>query len=244
MLEGPHTIAGFIIEPVTGTNGIHVPPDGYLEGVRALCDKHGILLIADEVMSGFGRTGEWFAVDHWNVVPDILTMAKGLTSAYVALGAVGVRRKIADVFKDKVYYGGLTYNSHPLGCAAALATIAVYEEDNLIERAKKMGVVMKQMHDDLKKKHPSVGDTRSIGLFGIVELVRDRKTMEPMAPFNGTLAGDAGAREILPRGRAFTRSCGGTGSSRIRRCAITEPEMAEAFAIIDKGLYITDKAVA
>ena len=149
MLEGPQTIAGFIIETVTGTNGIHVPPDGYLEGVRALCDKHGILLICDEVMSGFGRTGEWFAVDHWNVVPDILTMAKGLTSAYVALGAVGIRRKIADHFKDKVYYGGLTYNSHPLGCAAALATIAVYEEDQLLERARKMGVVMKQMHQEL-----------------------------------------------------------------------------------------------
>src|SRR5512134_758778 len=116
-LEGPQTIAGFIMETVTGTNGILVPPDGYLEGVRALCDTHGILLICDEVMSGFGRTGAWFAVDHWKIVPDILTMAKGLTSAYVPLGAVGIRRRIADVFKDKVYYGGLTYNSHPLGCA-------------------------------------------------------------------------------------------------------------------------------
>ena len=114
-LEGAKTIAAFIIEPVTGTNGILVPPDGYLEGMRALCDKHGILLIADEVMSGFGRTGEWFAVDHWKVVPDILTMAKGLTSAYVQLGAVGMRRPIADVFTDRVFSGGLTYNSHPLG---------------------------------------------------------------------------------------------------------------------------------
>ena len=124
MLEGPQTIAGFILETVTGTNGILMPPDGYLEGVRALCDRHGILLICDEVMSGFGRTGEWFAVDHWKVVPDIITMAKGLTSAYVPLGAVGMRRGIADHFQQKVFYGGLTYNSHPLGCAAALATIA------------------------------------------------------------------------------------------------------------------------
>src|SRR6202047_4573948 len=122
-LEGPQTIAAFILEPVTGTNGILVPPDGYLEGVRELCTKHGILMICDEVMSGFGRTGEWFAVNHWNVVPDLLTMAKGLTSAYVQLGAVGMRRTIADHFKDKVFYGGLTYNSHPLACAAALATI-------------------------------------------------------------------------------------------------------------------------
>ena len=242
MLEGPQTIAGFIIETVTGTNGIHVPPDGYLEGVRALCDKHGILLICDEVMSGFGRTGEWFAVDHWNVVPDILTMAKGLTSAYVALGAVGIRRKIADHFKDKVYYGGLTYNSHPLGCAAALATIAVYEEDKLLERARKMGVVMKQMHQELKTKHPSVGDVRSIGLFGIVELVKDRKTMEPLAPFNGT------SPEMQALGKFFREEGLYTfvrwnGFFTNPPLTITEAEMAEAFAIIDKGLYITDKAV-
>ena len=128
-LEGPNTIAAFILETVTGTNGVLVPPDGYIQGVRELCTKYGILMICDEVMSGFGRTGEWFAVDHGSVVPDLLTMAKGLTSAYVPLGAVGMRRGIADHFKDKVFYGGLTYNSHPLGCAAALATIQVYEDD-------------------------------------------------------------------------------------------------------------------
>src|ERR1700692_3545666 len=126
-LEGPHTIAAFILEPVTGTNGVLAPPDGYLQGVRELCTKHGILMICDEVMSGFGRTGEWFAVNHWSVVPDLMTMAKGLTSAYVQLGAVGMRRGIADQFRDRVFYGGLTYNSHPLACAAALAAIQVYE---------------------------------------------------------------------------------------------------------------------
>jgi taurine---2-oxoglutarate transaminase len=243
MLEGPHTIAGFLMETVTGTNGIHVPPDGYLEGVRALCDKHGILLICDEVMSGFGRTGEWFAFDHWKVVPDIVVMAKGLTSAYVALGAVGIRRKIADHFKDKVFYGGLTYNSHPLGCAAALATLDVYEQDHLIERARKMGVVMKQMHDDLKKKHPSVGDTRSIGLFGIVELVRNRTTLEPLAPFNGT------SPEMQALGKFFREEGLYTfvrwnGFFTNPPLTITEQELAEAFAIIDKGLYITDQAVS
>ena len=133
-LEGPNTIAAFMLETVTGTNGVLVPPDGYLQGVRELCTKYGILMICDEVMSGFGRTGEWFAVNHWNVVPDMLTMAKGLTSAYVQLGALGMRRGIADMFQDKVFYGGLTYNSHPLACAAALATIQVYEEDGLIEQ--------------------------------------------------------------------------------------------------------------
>ena len=139
-LEGPQTIAAFFLETVTGTNGILVPPDGYLQGVRELCTKHGILMVADEVMAGFGRTGEWFAVDHWNVVPDLLTMAKGLTSAYVPLGAVGMRRAIADHFKDKVFYGGLTYNSHPLGLRRPRSRrLRVYEEDDLIARAKRMG---------------------------------------------------------------------------------------------------------
>src|SRR5687768_7594377 len=161
MLEGPHTIAAFIIEPVTGTNGIHVPPDGYLEGLRALCDKHGILMIADEVMSGFGRTGKWFAVEHWNVVPDIMTMAKGLTSAYVQLGAVGVKRKIADHFQATPFPGGLTYNSHPLACAAALATIAVMEEDDLVGQAERTGAIMSGLLSDLAAKHPSVGEVRS-----------------------------------------------------------------------------------
>ena len=243
MLEGPNTIAAFLMETVTGTNGIHVPPDGYLEGVRALCDKHGILLICDEVMSGFGRTGEMFAFNHWNIVPDIVVMAKGLTSAYVALGAVGIRRKIADHFKDKVFYGGLTYNSHPLGCAAALATLDVYEEDKLIERAKKMGVVMRQMHDDLKKKHPSVGDTRSIGLFGIVELVRNRQTMEPMAPFNGT-SPEMQALAKFFREEGLYTFVRWNGFFTNPPLTITEQELAEAFAIIDKGLYITDKAVS
>src|SRR3989449_1804091 len=171
--EGPNTIAAIIVEPVTGTNGILIPPDGYMQGLRALCDKYGILLIADEVMAGFGRTGEWFSVDHWKVEPDLITMAKGLTSAYVQLGAVGMRRHIADHFQNNVFYGGLTYNSHPLACAAALATIAVYEEDHLIENARRMGAVLRGLLEDLQSRHVSVGATRNIGLFGIVELVRN-----------------------------------------------------------------------
>ena len=243
MLEGPHTIAGFILETVTGTNGILVPPDGYLEGVRALCDKHGILMICDEVMSGFGRTGAWFAVDHWKIVPDILTMAKGLTSAYVPLGAVGVRRAIADHFQQKVFYGGLTYNSHPLGCAAALATISVYEEDNLIERAKTMGARMRQMLDELKQHHPCVGDVRSIGLFGLVELVKNRKTLEPLAPFNGTSPEMQALGKFFREEGLYTFVRWNTFFTNPPLC-ITEAELAEAFAIIDKALYVTDKAVA
>src|SRR5919106_5625156 len=141
-LEGPNTIAGFILETVTGTNGILVPPDGYLQGVRALCDKYGILMIADEVMAGFGRTGAWFAINHWNVVPDIITMAKGLTSAYVQLGAVGIRRHIAEHFTNTPFPSGLTYNSHPIACAAALATIEVMEQDELVEKARTTGKLM------------------------------------------------------------------------------------------------------
>lgn len=241
-LEGPQNIAAFILEPVTGTNGVLVPPDGYLQGVREICSRHGILLIADEVMSGFGRTGEWFAVDHWKVVPDLITMAKGLTSSYLPLGAVGLRHHIAAYFQDKVFYGGLTYNSHPMGCAAALATIRVYEEDGLIENAKKMGQVLKQLLSELASRHPSVGAVRSIGLFGLVELVRNRKTREPMAPFNGS-SGEMAAlgRFFLEQG-LYTFVRWNTFFTNPPLC-ISEKELREGFAIIDRGLQAADKAV-
>jgi len=241
-LEGPQTIAAFILETVTGTNGILVPPDGYMEGVRKLCDKYGILMIADEVMSGFGRTGEWFAVDHWKVVPDLISMAKGLTSSYLPLGAVGMRPQIAKNFTDKVFYGGLTYNSHPMGCAAALATIRVYEEDGLIENAKKMGAVLKSLAADLQKKHPSVGAVRSIGLFGIVELVRSQKTRQPMAPFNGISEEMAALGKFFRENGLYTLVRWNTFFTNPPLC-INEQQMREAFAIIDKGLEITDRAV-
>jgi taurine--2-oxoglutarate transaminase len=241
-VEGPNSVAAIIMEPVVGTNGVLVPPDGYLPGVRALCDKYGIVMIADEVMAGFGRTGKWFSVDHWNVVPDIMTMAKGLTAAYVQLGAVGMRRQIADHFRENVFYGGLTYNSHPLACACALATIAVYEEDHLIERAAERGALMKALLDELARTHKCVGAVRSIGLFGIVELVRNRRTLEPMAPFNGT------SPEMQALGRFFrdeglyTFVRWNTFFTNPPLC-ITETELREAFAIIDKGLYAADAAV-
>src|ERR1700730_15050024 len=141
-LEGPATIAAFILEPVTGTNGILIPPDGYLQGVREICDRYGILMIADEVMTGFGRTGRWFAVDHWGVVPDLITMAKGLTSSYAPLGAVGLRPKAPAYFDTNVFWGGLTYNSHPLSCAAALGAIQAYEEDDMVGNARRMGAIL------------------------------------------------------------------------------------------------------
>jgi len=242
-LEGPKTVAAIIVEPVVGTNGILVPPEGYMRGLRNLCDKHGILLIADEVMAGFGRTGEWFSVDHWKVVPDLISMAKGLTSAYVQLGAVGMRRQIADHFEKNVFYGGLTYNSHPLACAAALATIAVYEEDALIENARRMGTVMRGLLEDLQSRHPSVGATRNIGLFGIVELVRNRETREPMAPFNGTSPEMQAVSKFFRQQGLYTFVRWNTFFTNPPLC-ITEAEMREAFAIIDKGLEIADRAVS
>ena len=241
-LEGPSTIAAFIVETVTGTNGVLVPPDGYLQGVRALCDRYGILMIADEVMAGFGRTGEWFAVNHWRVVPDLLTMAKGITSSYVPLGAVAMRRSIAETFRDRPFAGGLTYGSHPVACAAALATIRVYEEDRLIERAREMGAVMARLHADLAARHPSVGAVRSLGLFGMIELVRDRRTMEPLAPFNGS------SEEMVALGRFFRQEGLFTmvrwnGFFTNPPLCITEAELHEAFAIVDRGLELTDRAV-
>lgn len=241
-LEGAQTIAAFILETVTGTNGVLVPPDGYLEGVREMCTKHGILMICDEVMAGFGRTGEWFAVNHWHVVPDLLVMAKGLTSAYVQLGAVGMRRGIADHFKDKVFYGGLTYNSHPLACAAALATIQVYEDDRLIENARRMGTVMKDLMAGLEKRHPSVGAARSIGLFGLVELVRDRAKRQPLAPFNGTSAEMKALSGFLREEGLYTFVRWNTFFTN-PPLTITETELRDAFSIIDRGLDITDRAV-
>jgi len=242
MLEGPSSIAAFILEPVTGTNGILIPPEGYLQGVREICDRYGILMIADEVMSGFGRTGEWFAVNHWGVVPDMITMAKGLTSSYVPLGAVGIRPKVYEYFADKVYFGGLTYNSHPLACAAALAAIRVLEEDGLIEHSRKMGEVMTRHHAELQDKHPSVGLVRNIGLFGLLEIVKNRTTMEPMCPFNG-------ASDTMKAVGAYLLEHGLSTFVRWHNIMtnppliITEAELAEGFEIIDGALGIADAAM-
>jgi taurine--2-oxoglutarate transaminase len=242
-LEGPATIAGFILEPVTGTNGVLIPPPGYLEGVRTLCDRYGILLIADEVMAGFGRTGRWFAVDHWGVVPDLLTMAKGLTGAYVPLGAVGMRRAIADHFRDHVFYGGLTYNSHPLACAAALATIAVYEEDDLLANARRMGEVMAGLMRGLSDRHPCVGAVRNLGLFGLIELVKSRQTLEPLAPFNGSSPAMQALGRELRNGGLYTFVRWHTFFTN-PPLSITEAELREGFDIIDRALSVVDGMLA
>ena len=240
--EGAHTIAAILLETVTGTNGIIIPPDGYISGVRELCDRYNILMVTDEVMCGFGRTGEWFAVDHWNVVPDMMTMAKGLTSGYAPLGVLAMKPEIAATFDNKVYEGGLTYNGHPISLAAALAVIEVMRQDGLVEKAKASGVVLKRMLQDLKEKHPSVGDVRSIGLFAGIELVKNRLTREPMAPFGSNSPEMIALRRyMLDKGLYLYTHW--NMILIIPPLIITEDQLAEGMEIIDQALTITDQAV-
>jgi taurine--2-oxoglutarate transaminase len=241
--EGPHTIAAIFLETIVGTNGILIPPDGYIQGVRALCDKYDILMVADEVMAGFGRSGRWFAIDHWDTVPDLMTMAKGLTSSYLPLGAVAMRRKIAEAFETKMYYGGLTYSSHPVSCAAALATIGVYEEDGLIESSARLGKVMRRHHEDLYDRHPSVGAHRNLGLFGILDLVRSREPYEPLTPFNGTSDEMKAVGKFLRQNGLYTMIANNSIHTN-PPLSITEEQLAEGFGIIDRALDIADRAVA
>jgi taurine--2-oxoglutarate transaminase len=240
--EGPHTIAAVFLETIVGTNGILIPPDGYLAGVRELCDRYGILMVADEVMAGFGRTGKWFAVDHWNVVPDLMTMAKGLTSSYLPLGAVAMRHHVAEAFDTKMFYGGLTYSSHPVSLAASLATIGVYEEDGLIERSARMGAVLRRHHEEMAAKHPCVGATRSLGLFGIIDLVRSRDPWTPMTPFNGTSDEMKAVAKHLRDNGLYTMIANNGIHTNPPLC-ITEEQLDEAFAIVDAALGKADDAI-
>jgi taurine--2-oxoglutarate transaminase len=239
--EGPDTIAAILMESITGTNGIIIPPEGYMQGVRALCDKYGIVMIADEVMSGFGRTGRWFALEHWDVVPDIMTMAKGLTSAYAPLGAVAMKPEIASAFDERVFESGLTYTSHPVSLAAAVANIQVLKEDQIVERVAGMGPVLKRMLTDLGESHPSVGEVRSIGLFGILELVKNRATKEPMAPWNGSSPEMSALRRFCLDNGLFLYTHWHTVLI-IPPLIITEAQLREGMEVLDKALEITDNS--
>jgi taurine--2-oxoglutarate transaminase len=241
--EGPKTIAAVLIESVTGTNGVIVPPAGYMQELRALCDKYGILLICDEVMSGFGRTGRWFAVDHWGVSPDIMTMAKGITSGYAPLGAVAMRQEIAAHFNDIPYQGGLTYNGHPISLAAAIATIEVMQSEHIVEKAAQTGQVMADMLAELVERHPSVGEVRSIGLFGIIELVRNRATREPMAAYGSTSPEMTALHTRLLKEGLFLYSHWNT-LLLLPPLIISPEQLAEGFTMIDRALEITDQAVS
>jgi taurine--2-oxoglutarate transaminase len=242
IFEGPNTIAAIILEPVTGTNGVIIPPEGYLQGIREICDRYGILLIADEVMSGFGRTGRWFAIENWDVTPDIMTMAKGLTSGYAPLGAVAMKSEIAEFFNERVYQGGLTYNSHPLSLAAAIANIEVIIQDKLIERTKEMGGVLHHALLDLVEQHPSVGDVRSIGLFGVIELVKDRKTKEPLTPYNSTNEAMSNLRKYILDHGVYLYAHWHT-LLIIPPLIITEDQLNDGFSVINEALKITDEVV-
>ena len=187
IFEGAKTVAAILIESVVGTAGVLIPPKGYLEGVRALCDKYGILWIADEVMSGFGRTGNWFGYQLSSVEPDLITFAKGVNSGYVPLGGVVISDAIAKTFDDRVFPGGLTYSGHPLACASAVATIDVMRNEKIVENAREMGEkVIGPALRALAEKHPVIGEVRGVGVFWALDLVKDRATREPLAPYGGT----------------------------------------------------------
>ncbi|GAA1507752.1 aspartate aminotransferase family protein [Nocardioides humi] len=243
MVEGPSTIAAIVLETVVGTNGVLVPPPGYLAGVRELCDRHGILLVADEVMAGFGRCGEWFAVDRWGVTPDLITFAKGVNSGYVPLGGVLISEPVFDTFRERAYPGGLTYSGHPLACAAAVASIGVMA-DGVLDHVRTMGAeVIGPGLAELAERHPSVGDVRGLGVFWAVELVRDRATREPLVPFNAAGA-DA---EPMTRFAAACKERGLWPFVHFNRthvappCTTSRDELLEGLAILDAALDVADE---
>jgi taurine---2-oxoglutarate transaminase len=234
--EGPSTIAAIILESIPGTAGIMVPPPGYLAGVRALCDRHGIVLIADEVMAGFGRTGAWFAFEHFDVVPDLITFAKGVNSGYVPLGGVIINAPIAATFDDRVYPGGLTYSGHPLACAAAVATINAMHDEGIVENAAAIGRdVLGPGLAALAEKHPVIGEVRGLGVFWALDLVTDRATREPLAPYGGTSPAMAELVAACKKGGLLPF----TNYHRLHvvpPCTVTAEEAREGLAILDDAL--------
>ncbi|QWF16570.1 aspartate aminotransferase family protein [Lysobacter capsici] len=244
MVEGPHTVAAIVLESVVGGNGIVVPPDGYLRGVRELCDRYGIVMVADEVMAGFGRCGEWFAIDRWRVVPDLITFAKGVNCGYVPLGGVIISERIAESFASKVFPGGLTYSGHPLACAAAVACIQVYRDEAIIERVRRIGdELIAPALEAIKQRHPSVGDVRGVGMFWAIELVRDRASREPLVPYNAAGADNRPMAE-------FAAACKDAGlwpfthfnrTHVVPPLTISEDDLRKGLAIIDEALTMTDR---
>lgn len=246
MYEGATTVAAVILETITGTNGIIVPPDGYLQSIREVCDRYGILLICDEVMAGFGRSGRWFAVEHWDVVPDILTLAKGINSGYVPLGAMVISERLADWIRPRYFAGGLTYSGHPLACASAVASIEAFREEGIVERAAATGKLLAVELARLADKHPSIGEVRGLGCFFGLELVRDRSTREPFVPFNAT--GEAAAPVAALARRALANGLYlMTHWNVVMVCpplTITREELDEGLAVLDDALSLADEFVS
>lgn len=241
--EGPQQIAAIIMEGESGSSGCIKYPAGYWKKIREICDKHGILLIADEVMSGFGRTGAWFGVDNHGVIPDMICMAKGITAGYVPFGCLMVKESLARKFDDTPLMLGMTYSAHPVSCAAALATIGIYESDNLIERCKQMGTYLERQMKALIERHRCIGDFRNTGLLGVIELVKNRQTREPMAPFNAGPAEMVVMNEVGARIKAL-------GMTTFLRwnyifvappLTVSEAEIDEGLGIISQALEIADK---
>ena len=238
--EGPSTIGAVVLETIPGTAGVLVPPDGYLRGVRELCDRHGIVYVADEVMAGFGRAGEWFAVDHWDITPDLITFAKGCNSGYVPLGGVIISDRIAATFDDRVYPGGLTYSGHPLACAASVASIGAMKDEQIIENAARIGRdVLGPGLRELADRHPSVGEVRGLGVFWALDLVRDKETREPLAPYGAS----------SPAMDALVAACKGQGLlpfTNFNRlhvvppCTISDTEAKDGLAMLDQALTVAD----
>jgi taurine--2-oxoglutarate transaminase len=235
IFEGPATIAAILIESVVGTAGVLIPPVGYLEGVRALCDKYGIKWIVDEVMSGFGRTGKWFAYQHSSAEPDLIVCAKGVNSGYVPLGGVIISDEIAATFNDRVFPGGLTYSGHPLATAAAVATITTMTEEGMVEHAAKIGQdVIRPLIEELAAKHKVIGEVRGVGVFWAIELVKDRETREPLAPYGGS---SAAMGELM----GACKKAGMIPFMNFNRihicppCNVSEEELRQGFAILDQA---------
>jgi taurine---2-oxoglutarate transaminase len=243
MVEGAHTVAAIALETVVGTNGILVPPDGYLAGVRELCDQHGIVMICDEVMAGFGRCGEWFAVDRWGVTPDLICFAKGVNSGYVPLGGVVISQRIADTFRERTYPGGLTYSGHPLACAVAVESMKVFEDEMVLEHVRYLErAVLGPELRALGERHPSVGDVRGVGMFWAVELVRNRETREPLVPYNA--AGPDAAPMV-----EFANACKSGGvwpfvhfnrTHVVPPLNISETDLRHGIAVLDQALLVAD----
>lgn len=243
-LEGPHTIAAIMVEPVTGSNGLIVPPQGWLRGLRALCDAYGILLICDEVMSGFGRTGRWFAVDHEGVTPDIMTIAKGITSGYVPLGACLLSEPIAEALADVPFGSGLTYQAHAVSLAAAKCVMQIYETDGLIERSARLGEHLLAGLRDLAARHPSVGDVRGIGLFSTLELVYDRETRTELFPIVGPTGPAASELKAFLTSRGLLANLRGPYLFANPPLVVTAEQLDWALDVLDEGLAIADAATA
>lgn len=245
MEGGSEKVAGILLEPVTGANGVIVPPPEYFPALRAVCDKYGILLIADEVMTGFGRTGKWFAIEHWDVVPDIITMAKGMTCGYVPLGAAVVRKHIGDYFKNHFFSHGATYAGHALACATAIAVIPIYQQDKLVENSARMGAYLLERAKELMDKHPCVGEVRGLGLFVGIELVKNRKTREPLIPLDAKIRPGLNpkmevAKRMMELGMIAMAANPSNTIALAPPLIITKDEIDEGIAILDEALKVAD----